>query len=102
LKYLEEMPEEKSMWEGECFVFDQRVSIGHGLTEGPHELCHACRRPILPADKDRVEFEAGVSCHQCVDEFDADRKERFRERQKQMALSRERGERHLGREKTKP
>lgn len=101
LKYLEDMPEEKSLWEGECFVFDQRVSIGHGLTEGPHELCHACRRPILPEDKNRPEFEMGVSCHQCVDEFDEDRKERFRERQKQMALSRERGERHLGRELTR-
>lgn len=96
LRYLEEMPEEESTWEGECFVFDGRVSVGHGLKEGPHELCHACRRPILPEDKDRPEYEAGVSCHQCVDETtDAD-KARFRERQKQMALARERGETHLG------
>lgn len=101
LKYLEEMPKEESLWEGECFVFDQRVSIGHGLTEGPHELCHACRRPILPADKQRAEYEEGVSCHQCIDEFDETRKERFRERQKQMALSKARGERHLGRERTR-
>ncbi|MCT4578473.1 rhodanese-related sulfurtransferase [Donghicola sp.] len=96
LRYLEEMPEEESTWEGECFVFDGRVSVGHGLKEGPHELCHACRRPILPEDKDRPEYEVGVSCHQCVDETtDAD-KARFRERQKQMALARERGETHLG------
>ncbi|WP_321365646.1 rhodanese-related sulfurtransferase [uncultured Celeribacter sp.] len=92
LKYLEEMPEAQSLWEGECFVFDQRVSIGHGLTEGPHELCHACRRPILPEDKSRPEYEDGVSCHQCIDETDEDRKERFRERQKQMALAKARAE----------
>ena len=98
LKYLEEMPKEKSLWKGDCFVFDQRVSIGHGLEEGPHELCHACRRPILPEDKQRAEFENGVSCHQCIDEHDEDRKERFRERQKQIALAKERGELHIGRD----
>ena len=97
LKYLEEMPKEESLWEGECFVFDQRVSIGHGLEEGPHELCHACRRPILPEDKQRAEYEQGVSCHQCIDEYDEGRKERFRERQKQIALAKERGELHIGR-----
>lgn len=96
LRYLEEMPEEESTWEGECFVFDGRVSVGHGLKEGPHELCHACRRPILPEDKERVEYEAGVSCHQCADETSDADKARFRERQKQMALARERGETHLG------
>lgn len=95
LKYLEETPEEKSLWNGECFVFDGRVSIGHGLTEGPHELCHACRRPILPEDMARPAYEAGVSCHQCIDEFDEARKERFRERQRQIALAEARGERHL-------
>ncbi|WP_417250390.1 rhodanese-related sulfurtransferase [Celeribacter sp.] len=95
LKYLEEVPEEKSKWNGECFVFDGRVSIGHGLKEGPHELCHACRRPILPEDKTRPEFEQGVSCHQCIDEHDEDRKARFRERQKQIALAAERGESHF-------
>ncbi|WP_043871260.1 rhodanese-related sulfurtransferase [Celeribacter indicus] len=98
LKYLEEMPEEESLWEGDCFVFDGRVSIGHGLAEGPHELCHACRRPILPEDKAHPAFEEGVSCPRCVDEFDAARKERFRERQRQIALAKARGERHLGRE----
>ncbi|NVO22522.1 rhodanese-related sulfurtransferase [Donghicola mangrovi] len=96
LRYLEEMPEEESTWQGECFVFDGRVSVGHGLKEGPHELCHACRRPILPEDKERAEYEAGVSCHQCVGETSDADKARFRERQKQMALARERGETHLG------
>ena len=95
LKYLEEVPEADSSWNGECFVFDGRVSVGHGLVEGPHELCHACRRPILPADKTRPEFEQGVSCHHCVAETSEADKGRFRERQKQMALSAARGERHM-------
>jgi UPF0176 protein len=90
LKYLEQIPAEDSTWNGECFVFDNRVSVGHGLKEGPHELCHGCRRPILPADKTRPEYEAGVSCHNCIDETSEADKARFRERQKQMRLARER------------
>lgn len=97
LKYLEEVPPEESAWQGACFVFDGRVSVEHGLQEGPHLLCHACRRPILPQDMDRPEYEQGVSCHQCREETcDAD-KDRFRERQKQMALAAARGERHMRR-----
>lgn len=95
LKYLEEVPEEDSAWRGECFVFDGRVSVGHGLREGPHELCHACRRPILPADMDRPEYEQGVSCHNCHAETTGEDKARFRERQKQIALAEARGERHI-------
>ncbi len=94
LKYLEEIPPEQSAWDGECFVFDNRVSVGHGLVEGPHVLCHGCRRPILPEDSKRPGYEAGVSCHQCVDETSEDDKNRFRERQKQMRLARDRGETH--------
>ncbi len=97
LKYLEEVPAEESSWQGECFVFDGRVSVGHGLVEGPHELCHACRRPILPEDRTRAEYEQGVSCHLCVNQTSEADKARFRERQKQIALSRARGEKHLGR-----
>lgn len=96
LKYLEEVPAQESSWNGECFVFDGRVSVGHGLQEGPHVLCHACRRPLLPEDTKRLEYEPGVSCHQCVDETSDDDKARFRERQKQIALAKARGERHLG------
>lgn len=95
LKYLEEVPQQDSRWHGDCFVFDGRVSVGHGLSEGPHELCHACRRPILPADYHRPEFEEGVACHLCAAETTADDKARFRERQKQIALARSRGQRHL-------
>jgi UPF0176 protein len=90
LKYLEEVPAEQSSWTGACFVFDNRVSVEHGLKPGPHLLCHGCRRPILPADTARPGYEAGVSCHHCVDETSADDKDRFRERQKQMALARRR------------
>ncbi|GAA6188422.1 rhodanese-related sulfurtransferase [Litorivita sp. NS0012-18] len=96
LKYLEEVPQEQSTWEGECFVFDGRVSVGHGLKEGPHELCHACRRPILPEDKTRAQYEQGVSCHQCIGQTSEADKTRFRERQKQIELARQRGETHLG------
>ncbi len=96
LRYLEETPADNSTWQGECFVFDNRVSVGHGLAEGPHQLCHGCRRPILRADRTRPEFEEGVSCHQCVDETSEADKTRFRERQKQIHLARARGETHLG------
>ena len=96
LKYLEEVPADSSTWEGECFVFDQRVSVGHGLVEGPHHLCFACRRPILPTDKTRPDYEDGVSCHLCANETSDDQKDRFRERQKQIALSKARGETHVG------
>lgn len=95
LRYLEEIPAEDSSWQGECFVFDNRVSVGHGLQEGPHQLCHGCRRPILPEDTARPEYEAGVSCHHCIDETTETDKARFRERQKQIALARARGEEHL-------
>ncbi|MEP2029556.1 MAG: rhodanese-related sulfurtransferase [Paracoccaceae bacterium] len=96
LKYLEEVPADESTWQGECFVFDGRVSVGHGLKEGPHLLCHACRRPILPEDTKHRGFEAGVSCHHCVGETSEFDKKRFRERQKQIALSRARGQEHMG------
>jgi len=99
LQYLEDVPEEDSLWHGECFVFDERVSVGHGLKEGPHLLCRACRRPLLPEDTNRPEYEKGVSCHQCLNEHsDADRA-RFRERQKQIELARARNQPHpIGRD----
>jgi UPF0176 protein len=96
LKYLEEVPQDASKWDGECFVFDGRVSVGHGLAEGPHILCHGCRRPLLPEDRNHPAFEEGVSCHHCVDETTEADKARFRERQKQIALAKDRGVRHIG------
>lgn len=95
LKYLEEVKQEDSTWDGECFVFDGRVSVGHDLVEGPHVLCHACRQPVLPEDTKREEYEEGVSCHQCYHTTDDDRKARFRERQKQIKLSEARGQKHF-------
>jgi UPF0176 protein len=95
LRYLEETPQDQSTWQGECFVFDNRVSVGHGLEEGPHILCHGCRRPILPEDRTRPEYEEGVSCHLCVEETSDADKARFRERQKQIRLARKRGAEHL-------
>lgn len=84
LKYLEEVPADDSRWQGECFVFDQRVSLTHGLEQGRHGLCHACRRPLAPEDRARPEYEEGVCCHRCADEYSADDRARFRERQRQF------------------
>ena len=96
LRYLEEIPKEKSQWNGECFVFDGRVSVGFGLSEGKHSLCFACRRPIQPEDIKKPGYEPGVSCHQCLEEYSKKDRSRFRERQNQIALARKRGEIHIG------
>lgn len=96
LKYLEEVPEEKSLWHGECFVFDDRVTVNHQLERGEYDQCHACRRPITEQDKLRPEYQQGVSCHQCVDTVTDQQRARFAERERQMSLARERGEAHVG------
>jgi UPF0176 protein len=96
LKYLEEVPEAESLWQGECFVFDERVSVGHGLTLGTHSLCRACRRPLTEAGRSHADYEEGVSCAACRGEFSDEDRARFRERQRQSDLARARGNRHLG------
>jgi len=97
LKYLEDVPEDESLWRGGCFVFDERVAVGHGLAELPFDLCRACRHPLSAADKADPAFEDGVACPRCIAvHSDADRA-RFRERQRQIALARARGAAHLGR-----
>jgi len=96
LKYLEEVPADQSLWQGECFVFDQRVSVGHGLIPGRHDLCHGCRRPVSQTAKAHPGFEQGVSCPACIDTLTETDRARFRERERQMALARSRGQRHLG------
>ena len=88
LKYLEEVPEGESLWDGACFVFDRRVSLTHGLQPGGHVLCHACRRPLAPGDTARPEYEEGVCCHLCAGEYTEADRARFRDRQRQA----ERGE----------
>jgi len=96
LRYLEEMPEQGSSWQGECFVFDQRVSVNHQLEPGSYSLCHACGLPLSPADREHPAYRQGVSCPHCIARFsDADRA-RFAERQRQMQLARERGQQHIG------
>ena len=95
LKYLEEVPAAQSMWQGECYVFDGRVSVGHGLVPGHYDSCHACRRPISAEDKERPEYERGACCHNCIDEYTEADRARFRERQRQMDLAEARGEAHF-------
>ncbi len=96
LRYLETVPEAESKWRGECFVFDERVSVRHGLELGEMELCHACRRPISQDDKRSEHFVEGVSCPACYAERSAEDRARFTERQKQIALAKKRGEQHIG------
>jgi UPF0176 protein len=95
LKYLETVPEEQSLWEGECFVFDERVAIGHGLVLGSYELCRACRWPINAVDKQSPEFELGVSCPHCVAESTPEQRAKFGERIRQVGLAEARGESHM-------
>jgi UPF0176 protein len=94
LKYLETVPESESRFGGECFVFDERVSVGHGLVEGEATLCRACRHPLTPADRADPAFSEGVSCPHCADE--ADKHAAAAERQRQMELAQRRGLAHLG------
>ena len=97
LRYLEEMPEPGTSWQGECFVFDQRVSVNHQLEPGSYSLCHACGLPLSPADRELPSYREGVSCVHCLDRFSDVDRARFAERQRQMRLARERGEQHIGR-----
>ena len=92
LKYLEEVPATESKWDGECYVFDGRVSVGHGLVLGDYDSCHACRRPISAADKASPQFELGACCPHCVGEYSEADRDRFRERQRQRSLAVARGE----------
>ena len=96
LKYLENVPEEESLWEGECFVFDNRVSVDHSLEKGSYDQCHACRLPITEDDKKSERFIQGVSCPHCFDKKTEAQRKRFSEREKQVQLARARGEEHIG------
>ncbi len=97
LKYLETQPEEKSLWNGECFVFDQRVAVKHNLEQGQYDQCYACRHPITEEDKLSSLYIQGVSCHRCHADMTEEQKQRFAERQKQIELAKQRGEDHIGR-----
>lgn len=96
LKYLETVPEEESLWEGECFVFDERVSVKHGLHEGSYEFCRACRQPIGEKEKASPLYQHGVSCPHCHGTKSEEQLKSAAERQKQIDLAKKRGEKHIG------
>ena len=96
LKYLETVAPENSLWTGECFVFDERVSVGHGLTPGPYELCRSCRYPVGEAERASPHYVKGVSCPHCFDDTSDAQKQGFAERQRQVSLALERGVAHVG------
>jgi UPF0176 protein len=92
LKYLENVPASESLWQGQCFVFDERVSVGHGLQPGAHELCRCCRQPLPPGATQTPEFELGVSCPRCFHVSTSAQKEGARERQRQWLLAKSRAQ----------
>ena len=96
LKYLETVPEADSLWDGECFVFDRRVAVGHGLVQGSHSLCHACRMPVSEADRASASYEEGVSCPACHATLTEAKRASARERHRQERLAAQRGEAHVG------
>ncbi len=96
LKYLEEVPAEESLWEGECFVFDERITVNHGLEKGQYTQCHACRFPIKNDDLNHPAYIPGVSCPKCFNTHSDDQRQRFLEREKQSQLAKARGENHIG------
>jgi UPF0176 protein len=96
LRYLEEVPREQSQWQGECFVFDARVSVGHGLAPGSYALCRACRRPVSAEDRASELYEEGVSCPACHAERSEAQRAGYRERHRQESLAAARGENHVG------
>lgn len=96
LKYLEEVPKEQTTWQGECFVFDDRVTVDHDLKPGQYAQCNACRMPITDEDQQSELFERGVSCPHCFDKSSPEQKARFKEREKQINLAKARGEEHIG------
>ncbi len=96
LKYLETVPEAQSTWQGECFVFDERVSVGHGLTPGQFTLCRSCRDPLSEADRQSPLYELGVSCAHCHASTTEEQKAGYRERQRQVELADKRNAAHIG------
>ncbi|MDP4528682.1 rhodanese-related sulfurtransferase [Alkalimonas delamerensis] len=102
LKYLEEVPAEQSLWQGECFVFDQRVAVKHGLEQGSYDQCYACRMPLSQQDMQSEHYIKGLSCPHCHDKTSPEQKAAFAERQKQVQLAKARGEKHIRDGKIEP
>jgi len=96
LKYLEDVPKKNSIWDGECFVFDNRASVDHDLQNGVYDLCHNCRFPVSPEDMESVNYEKGISCPRCYDSISPERRTSLEERNRQIRLAKERNQMHLG------
>ena len=96
LNYIEKVDEEESLWQGECFVFDDRVALNHNLEVGSYDMCHGCRMPITEADKLEDEYVRGVSCPNCFNAKTPNQKKRYADRQKQVDLAKLRNEKHIG------
>lgn len=96
LKYLEEVPSEETLWQGECFVFDGRVAVNHALEQGQYDQCFACRFPLTDTEKQSEHYIKGVSCHRCHDKVSEKQRNRFAERERQIDLAAKRGEQHIG------
>ena len=96
LNYFNSVPKNESKWKGECFVFDDRVSVKHDLTEGSYDMCHGCRMPITNEDKATDEYIKGVACPSCFFEKTEEQKARYMSRQKQVDLAKERNQKHIG------
>lgn len=96
LKYLETVPKDDSLWQGECFVFDNRVAVNHDLQPGQYDQCYACRMPITAAEKQSDKYVQGESCPHCFDRISQAQRQRFHEREKQAQLAKARGKHHIG------
>ncbi len=96
LKYLETVPEQTSLWQGECFVFDQRVAVKHNLEVGEFDQCYACRHPLSPAEMASAQYTPGISCPYCYNTISEEKRASLTERQKQVILAKQRGETHIG------
>lgn len=96
LSYLEKVPEDESLWQGDCFVFDERVAVGHGLKPGRYQLCRACRTPISPEDMKSEHYVPGQSCPHCYGTKTEEQQQRFAERQRQIELAKQRNQVHIG------
>ena len=95
LNYLQKMKKEESLWKGECFVFDNRISLKHGLKSGTFKMCSGCRKPISPKDRKSKKYEEGVSCPSCYDNLTTEQKSRFRMRQSQIYKAKQSGQKHI-------
>ena len=96
LNYLKKIPEKSTMWRGECFVFDNRVTVNHNLEKGHYDQCHACRMPITDEEKNHENYKKGISCHYCVGQHSSKQIKRYTDREEQVSLAEEKGEAHLG------